>query len=257
MSYCYMDDIYQEKFDPKRFVFDKVYDKRKMNDKPYVAPDAKSKKLYEDLKTVTSIQLNEKPDSFVVNCPKNFYELKYKDIILGSDYIGPSSSQAFKYFFTDEEIGKFIKKGRVLGGHILWPRFSNVKTINQGRGQIFKDRIDLTLLDLQNWYEGKRSVLKDSYEASKSWLKPHKDFTFEDFIKTFTLEDFYDFKTKYPYNIASFNKKTKSFDILFFPKVIKSKNEYKRFIEGNLYLISKRDKKIQEYLCKNNKDEIL
>lgn len=77
--------------------------------------------------------------------------------ILSVDYIGPSKFQSYDIAkLSVDKIKINIKESRTLGGHILWPRATNNKTINQARGGDsgcgLYDRTDWTFLLLKHYY---------------------------------------------------------------------------------------------------------
>ncbi len=154
-------------------------------------PDSISKKLYDDLKVylftekvmeyleIKSIENIEKRNPYdPVKCYYTLY-VNGDEHLLSSDYIGSSVYWAVERNIKPEQIIDSLKKGRILGGHILWPRgftegysydakkrqyifkknYGNTRyiyiTINQAKGGYkgFYDRIDWTLVLLQIYFE--------------------------------------------------------------------------------------------------------
>ena len=68
------------------------------------------------------------------------------------------------------EINHFFKTASTIGGYIIFPanRIDNKMTINGARGlnRNIKDRFDLTLLCIKNFYEGKDSPLNNVFQLS-------------------------------------------------------------------------------------------
>lgn len=200
---------------------------RSINKEPYIDPDLKSQKLYDDLFTyynnlvlpngniIKSIKVEERKKN-----GQSFFELKInilkkkanenKDTIiaqigLGADYIGPSVYWACEAGMKEKQIGEFLETTRTFGGHIIWPRWIGVpkrkgeygyefirdfKSINIFRGgeKGFYDRIDLTLFDLKEWYLEQTCKLKLTYDKNKIWLEQFVDF--EGFVNFFKLNDY-------------------------------------------------------------------
>ncbi|WP_373285562.1 DUF6994 family protein [Paraliobacillus quinghaiensis] len=191
---------------------DESFDLRKRED-----PDAKSKKLYEDLvkwlldkKELPNGNIIKVEDEVVWIDKYGTYEVRIEilnggkslyRVGLGSDYIGASVYWAIKAKIGKEEIVDFLKISRTIGGHMFFPRwikdytttnneFHHSLSINKAKGgrNDFYDRFDLFLFDLNSWYLGKESKLKDVYDKNKIWLNQFE--TFPQFISFFKLDGF-------------------------------------------------------------------
>ena len=73
--------------------------------------------------------------------------------------------------------------------HFAWP-VHRVPTINTARYSKFKDRLDLLLVDLSNYYLGKPTLLNNVYNQplTKLWLDSFE--SFDNFVKVMKLKPF-------------------------------------------------------------------
>ena len=89
------------------------------------------------------------------------------------------------------EINHFFKTASTIGGYIIFPanRVDNKMTINGARGlnRNIKDRFDLTLLCIKNFYEGKDSPLNNVFERYKDFFTLFGHF--EGYTNFFLLND--------------------------------------------------------------------
>lgn len=129
-------------------------------------PDSISKNLYDDLKrfilneaVMKDLKINDITNKEQVSKYGNklpFYTLFVdgREHRLSADYIGASVYWAIEKNVKHEQIIHFLKIGRKLGGHMLWPRGFTV-TINTARSgnEGFYDRIDWTLVLLKLYFE--------------------------------------------------------------------------------------------------------
>lgn len=273
-DYCYIDDALGKKFDPKKYKSGMSLAELEHNG-IYCDADANSRKLYEDLAKVYKLPLP------VFDKKYKTYMIQYNDIVLSSDYIGPSRSStgAVACSLSDLEIGNYLKKTRKLGGHIIWPRFDG--GINQSRGGSsgYFDRIDYTLLELKLWYDNKGNYkvwnyvdkeykdgkLKAAFDNSKNWLITETRKKFSDFIDQFDLKDYVD--NNYDvYDLTTYNTDTKEMELLKdnidYEENLEKKeyklgmvrisgykdkyNRYMNYVNASIYLIDKRT----EYMIK-------
>ena len=191
---------------------------------------------------------------------------------LSSDFIGPSRAFAREAGLTGAEVGEYLRKTRILGGHTLWPvqyREDNRNTVvltgrggtvntQRGGNKGFCDRIDCTLQDLKNYYaylNGHNVEYKiKAFDKYKNWLQLFGNF--EVFVNFFYLNDFcdsdyrvYDLKT---YDVAEdryerfINDDYK--EINYFK--ISDLDEYKSFVEGSTRAILLRQLRIKNSLDK-------
>lgn len=213
-------------------------------DKDWLDADKYSENLYLELARLFY------PNSNVKNI-SNTWTILYNDFRLGSDYIGPSRTLAFKAGYSGSEIFEFFKVARTIGGHMLWPRNGVKGSINTVRGfSSYKDRIDLMLFAIKLWYEKKedlisidtiRKVLND--KVTKKWLSIFNNDNnkpFENFINYFKLNAFvndnYDV-----YDLTTYDNG--NMEILMDDKqtIPKDYMTFKKYVEGNLFCIKKRN----------------
>lgn len=74
--------------------------------------DISSEKLYKDLSFILNM-------GTVIKTRSGWGIELYTDLILGSDYIGPSRQQAFNLDVEAKKILEMYSQARVLGGHVL------------------------------------------------------------------------------------------------------------------------------------------
>lgn len=170
--YCYLDDAIGEKFiadlyEPNEGKYGMV------GNKEYEDPDAVSEKLYNDL----------------MNCynnSSNFLRLSRHESLLNlvdqygrrysTDFIGPSRAWSNYIGINKKEIGNYLKKTRTIGGHIFWPLNGTSRTMNtaRGGGNSLYDRIDMTLMEIRNYYQNKEAWysngLRNVIEKEKEWF---------------------------------------------------------------------------------------
>ena len=115
---CYLDYVGLGYFDPSEF-----RNPREKEAKDYNEPDECCNELYEDLLKVYKNKF--KKLGFELSKEKGEYILWMdKDHIsytLSSDFIGPSRAFARDVGISNREVGEYLRKTRVIGGHTLWP----------------------------------------------------------------------------------------------------------------------------------------
>ena len=261
---CYLDYVGLGYFDPSEF-----RNPREKEAKDYNDPDECCNELYEDLLKVYKNKF--KKLGFELSKEKGEYILWMdKDHIsytLSSDFIGPSRAFARDVGISNREVGEYLRKTRVIGGHTLWPvqyREDDRKsiiltgrggTINTQRGgnKGFCDRIDCTLYDLKNYYafiNGHDTTYKlGAFEKYKNWLLLFDNF--ESFIDFFNLNDFCDSDYRV-YNLKSYNPTMKHYDAFIgddYQNIdsfkITDKEEYGAFISGSINAILSRQLRIK------------
>ena len=81
---------------------------------------------------------------------------KDDEILLSSDYIGPSVYWARKSGIDDAQIKSYLEICRTIGGHMIWPRgrefAKKINTSRSGNKGVY-DRIDWTLILLKIYFE--------------------------------------------------------------------------------------------------------
>ena len=80
----------------------------------------------------------------------------------------------------DKEVRSFFSSSSTIGGYIIFPsnKIDNKMTINGSRGlnKYIKDRFDLTLLCIKNYYDGKENPLDEVLIRYGSFFKLFKNF---------------------------------------------------------------------------------
>lgn len=210
-------------FNAESFKNHRNVEMRKMNIyEKYLDPDAYSDELYNDLYELYNGK--ELPNGEILNLKIENKALASKDgFVLTSDYLGPSATEAFKKNVLDSDVGNYIKRCRIIGGHIIWPCHSG--SINQAKGRVF-DRMDITLAELKNYYSyisrdnktciesSKYSVaLMKAFERDKKWLSKFVDFKgFCDFFHL--VGSFVDDKYRIIWFACASNKKIEDYILL-------------------------------------------
>lgn len=204
VNYCFLNDIGHGDFELDKFSFDKetgLFWIDKEGEKAYRDADAFSVLQYR----YYEIFLNRKlPDGienkFVMRKVGSKLELcctSDEELTLSCDYIGPiKKSYYINNKFDSKNLAKMLLNTRNFAGSIVWPnnKESNF-TVNQAKGFLLKDRMDLTLLNLKAYMDSDYklsscmcSQLGQAFEDNKEWYKHFK--SFEGFINYFFLNDF-------------------------------------------------------------------
>ncbi len=264
---CYLDYVNLGKFDPSTF-----RNPLDRNAADYNDPDACCEELYKDLQEIYALRFLEMGYKLSRNEGEYFLWMDRDDtsFTMSSDFIGPSRAWAREAGVENHQVGEYLRKTRIIGGHVLWPvqgRTGNRNnilftgrggTINTCRGGTkgFCDRIDCTLQDLMNYYDclnGENSIYKLSvFEKYKSWLLLFKNF--RGFVDFFFLNDFcdseyrvYDLETYDSVDVRYRGFIGESYSQIDYYKIT-DKKEYSRFIEGSVRAIELRQNRIKAYL---------
>lgn len=102
-----------------------------------------------------------------------------------------------------ENIADYVYYTRTIGGSFLWP-IDGGKGYNKARGgtrnynskkpydHYIEDRVDLTLLEIKKYYEGKDDIILNNYMSDNmdKWLKHFKDFNH--YVDFFIFNSFVD-----------------------------------------------------------------
>lgn len=139
----------------------------------------------------------------------------HNQILLSSDYFGPSVYWAIESGIDNDQIRKFLDICRTIGGHIVWPRGSEIKNkinISRAGNSGVYDRPDWTLLLLKIYFE-KRN--EDSFLDEANSLIPEKFRGIENFDSKFKrlYSAFYD-SNKWIDFIGSFDEFCKQFKLI-------------------------------------------
>ena len=161
-------------------------------------PDTNSPTLRKYHKILWSKPLpNNKEFHLNLDTPKLLHHnSELGEFFLSSDSIGHTYSRVKKMsHIIDEishtEIDSFFSICSTIGAYIIFPakRIDNKMTINGARGlnRKIKDRFDLTLLCIKNFYEGKDSPLNNVFERYKDFFTLFGHF--EGYTNFFLLND--------------------------------------------------------------------
>ena len=198
-NYCYIDDVLKAR--GKGFFTEIKYCYEKDN----LDPDCYSKKLYKDLAKVCSGTINRHSFQFdddnlelklIVDGERN------KCYRFSSDFINPCSKFIKEeYEFSDETLAKWFHESRVLGGHIIFCRHGQARSINKAKGgKPTYDRFDLCLDEIHDFFlnnngkgkhsNGLRNAIKDDKEFFALFGEGKEGF--QNYVKFFKLTDFVD-----------------------------------------------------------------
>ena len=244
-NYCFMDDVVKGfTFRPEYFTNARSGNDRKMGDGSgkviaYEDPDALSLKLYETLKAIWGRALGLEEIVWDENYSCYYFNNKGDNMQYSSDYIGPSATRAFQLGIDDLTIGNAIKECRTIGGHMIWPR--HMANVNTARGRAACDRIDITLLEIKDFYESNFSeksvlsqVIRNALVRDREWFKKFRNFV--GFCNTFLLVcSFVDAKYQV-IELAEINPEN-----AFIPE---TEEKYRRFIQENINAVRRRNKLI-------------
>lgn len=271
MTTCYLDYVGLGYFEPKTFRNPIEIDAKDYND-----PDACCDELYQDLLAVYKDRFKKLGFKLSKSDGENvlWMDKEHISFTMSSDFIGPSRASARNVGLSPVEVGEYLRKTRVIGGHTLWPvqyREDNRKfiiltgrggTINTQRGgnKGFCDRIDCTLYDLKNYYafiNGHDVEYKiKAFEKYKKWLLLFDNFEF--FIDFFFLNDFCDSDYRV-YNLKSYEPSMDRYNSFIDEDYrnidsfkITDKEEYRSFIAGSSRAILSRQQRIKAALDGKN-----
>lgn len=120
-----------------------------------------------------------------------------KKLTLSCDYIGPVKKSYYIHNKSDSEaLAKMLLNTRNFAGSMVWPNVKNrTFTVNQAKGFLLKDRMDLTLLNLKAYYDSGYKASECSctqpgqaFEDFEGWYRHFV--SFKKFINYFCLNDF-------------------------------------------------------------------
>lgn len=215
VNYCFLNDIGHGDFVLDKFDFDK--------EAGLFWFDKEERKAYRDADAYSAVQyryyeifLNKKmPDgtenNFKMQKARSSLELLSTDdqkLTLSCDYIGPiKRSYYINNKFDSEGLAKMLVNTRNFAGSIVWPNTKKRNfTVNQAKGFLLKDRIDLTLLNLKEYYDSGYKAsecsciqLGQAFEDHEEWYRHFV--SFKKFINYFCLNDF----VSTDYEIISFD----------------------------------------------------
>lgn len=235
-EYCFLDSVLKEEFIPETYHYNGSEAATAINGQIYQDPDEKSTELYDVLYVLWGSKLKLKKYS------KHF---RYGEKNVTADYIGPSKSDASGvYKISDEEVGRFLKKTRTIGGHMMWPsKTYNGKSINTARKYGTCERMDITLYFLKNWYGNKnnKTEMYEQYEGNREWFYCDQYNSFNSFVDFYQLNpyvnddyDVYDLTAEWHTKLL---EDTSS-------KKIPSKEVFQLFIKNSTKVIQKRNELI-------------
>lgn len=263
------------------------YYKNEKCESVYNDPDSvRHKEFYEDLTIFLNAREEEKLKgkwSYEFDLNNDGIKVKDKDdkwlFTIFSDQFGfsaPNNNKDKKYPYdiyaiisdynkaTLEEIADYIYFARTIGGSFLWP-IDGGKGYNKRRGgkktskgYYIEDRVDLTLLEIKNYYEGNNnSIYLKNYLSNdmKEWFDHFG--TFEIYVDFFILNSFVD-KNYMPIPLV---KNSKDIDLLNgkeWTRIMqerditdnKYKQELKKALKTLIGMIKIRTNKIEEIIKK-------
>lgn len=266
---CYLDYVGLGYFDPNSF-----RNPMERYAKDYNDPDACCNELYLDLLEIykkkfakLGFELSKSDGEYIL-----WMEKDHVSYTMSSDFIGPSRASARDAGISNIEVGEYLRKTRVIGGHTLWPvqyRENDRNTIvltgrggtintQRGGNKGFCDRIDCTLYDLKNYYatvHGQDFKYKiGAFEKYKNWLLLFDNFEF--FIDFFYLNDFCDSDYRV-YDLKSYDPTMDRYDTFIgegYQEIdnfkITDEDGYKSFISGSVKAILSRQLRIREDLIR-------
>lgn len=166
----------------------------KVEDALYQDPDSSDEFLYIALSEKYKLDVSKKNNSFCL-----IDKVGNSEIALGADAICGVKCLAKYYPDLDDWIDAYETIRSQTSLHFVWPRHK-LPTINTLRYIKYLDRIDFTLFDLKNYFEGnKNTPLARAYknEVTNLWLSQFYDFP--SFVKKMQLGRFVDKK----YNVLN------------------------------------------------------
>ncbi len=140
-------------------------------------------------------------------------------------------------WLSDEEREELKHKVRTIGGHIIFPAHKkNGFTINQARGvsRILCDRFDLTLECIRRFYFDDESPLTKTLTNYKDFFDLFVDF--KGYVDFFYLQDFVgsQYQVEFSLPFDNFNR----------PPLPQTIDEYKKYKEHTLHLVTSRNERI-------------
>lgn len=153
-------------------------------------------KLEKNIKLIEENRIDEciDPDKYI----NQIYIINSEEIKLGTD--GICGIKYLKRYYNNQKLKDVYITIR--NKIIVWPK--HIKSINQRRYQVYRDRIDFTIFDIKMFYENKESNLV--VEKSKSERYLNKLGNFKKFIEEYELQNFVN-KNYEVYNLASNSNK--------------------------------------------------
>lgn len=207
-------------------------------------PDTDSPKLYEAHKQLWSKTL---PNGQTLNLEiegDSYGRLLLKNNVcmsLSSDRMCPhfdgKYNNKLEGWLSGEEREELKHKVRTIGGHIIFPAHKkNGFTINQARGvsRILCDRFDLTLECIRRFYFDDESPLTKTLTNYKDFFDLFVDF--KGYVDFFHLQDFVGSQDQVEFSLP--------FDNFNRPPLPQTIDEYKKYKEHTLHLVTSRNERI-------------
>lgn len=249
VNYCFMNNVVKGfTFRPEYFINAQNGNDRKMGNGSgkvisYEDPDALSLKLYETLQAIWGRVLGLEEIVWDEHYGCYYFDNKSDGMQYSSDYIGPSATRAFQMGVDDLTVGTAIKECRTIGGHMIWPR--HTANINTSRGKAACDRIDITLLEIKDFYESNFSekaflsqAIRNALVKDKEWFKKFRDFV--GFCNNFLLVGSFVDENYQVVKLAGINPEN-----AFIPE---SQEKYRRFIQENIDAVKRRNEVIDKVM---------
>ncbi len=148
------------------------------------------------------------PDQFGFSAPCTNLNHIYDKYLELTQKLGKDKDEAI------EKVIKWVMESRTIGGAFIWPKTEYPKrdyNISRGGsingGTYIEDRVDLTLLEIKHYLEGKskENEILPKHEEETSWLDFFKELDpskpFQKFVDTFYFNSFVD-ENYVPYDIV-------------------------------------------------------
>ena len=181
-----------------------------------------------------------------------YHKSELGEFILGSDAITHSyRNQIRKQWLVKQipsEVDELFDTGSTIGAYIIFPnnRIDGKHTINQARGvnSLIDDRFDLTLECIRRFYLGQTSPLFDTFLRYKDFFDLFDNFI--GYVNFFLLADLLDENQEVKFYLP--------FDDFKTPPKFSDTDDYLLYKKGVMNFIRQRNRKIENYNQKLNKN---
>lgn len=206
---CFFRDLGYGRITPQNFYFEVDENKRaeygfcsKNKERtvklPYRDADAESVRQYRYYQLFLNKDRGENSPKFEINWNGKKLELSDGEFILSCDYLGPNKRDYYEVHGQDvEKLTEMLFATRNFAGSMVWPsrRKEGRVTVNQARGMFLKDRVDLTLQNMKQYFDSgfqkdqcQNRVIGQAFADAETWYRRFEDF--HHFIDYFYLQDF-------------------------------------------------------------------
>lgn len=206
---CFLRDLGYGKITPENFYFEMGENKKaeygfcyKNKEKtvklPYRDADAESVRQYRYYQLFLNKDRDENSPKFEINWNGKKLELSDGEFILSCDYLGPNKTDYYQsHEKSVEKLAEMLFATRNFAGSMIWPsrKKEDRPTVNQARGMFLKDRVDLTLQNLKQYFDSgfqkdqcQNKIMGQAFADAEAWYRRFEDF--HHFIDYFYLQDF-------------------------------------------------------------------